>query len=63
MVLAQAKTRSMAQNSGGEFVPADYELQDLARKFRANQQSKALKEEIKEALDSTHYIPVISMNK
>lgn len=44
----------MVQKADGEFAPSDYVLQDLARKFRANQQSKELKEGLKQALDSKH---------
>ena len=48
--LAREKAREMNQTATGEYVPRDSALQDIARMFRANQQSKALKEEIKEAL-------------
>lgn len=40
----------MNQTATGEYVPHDATLQRIARMFRANQRSKALKEEIKEAL-------------
>lgn len=47
---AREKAREMNRNSAGEYVPQETILQNIARKFRANQQSKALKEEIKKAL-------------
>lgn len=42
----------MDQTATGEFIPKDATLQDIARKFRANEQSKALKKEIKTALEA-----------
>lgn len=48
--LAREKAREMNRNSAGEYVPQETILHNIARKFRANQQSKALKDEIKKAL-------------
>ena len=42
----------MKRTATGEYVPMDAILQNIARQFRANQQSKALKKEIKEALEA-----------
>ena len=42
----------MNQTYTGEYVPKDAILQSIARQFRANQQSKSLKKEIKEALEA-----------
>ena len=42
----------MVQTTSGEYVPRDAILQNIARQFRANQQSKALKKEIQEALEA-----------
>ena len=42
----------MIQTTLGEYVPRDAILQNLARQFRATQQSEALKKEIKEALEA-----------
>ena len=50
--LAREKARAMNQTSRGEYAPRDITLQNIARQFRANQQSKALKKEIKEALEA-----------
>lgn len=50
--LAQEKAREMNQTYTGEYVPKDAILQSIARQFRANQQSKSLKKEIKEALEA-----------
>jgi hypothetical protein len=49
----------MVKKTGGEHVPEDWMLQNLARKFRANQHSRALKEEIKAALDSMFFISIV----
>lgn len=40
----------MQQTAAGDFIPQEYILQGIARKFLANLQSKALKDEIKEKL-------------
>jgi hypothetical protein len=42
----------MNRTAYGEYVPKDTILQNIARQFRANQQSKALKEEVKKALEA-----------
>jgi hypothetical protein len=42
----------MNRTAYGEYVPKDAILQNIARQFRANQQSKALKEEVKKALET-----------
>ena len=42
----------MIRTTTGEYLPRDAILQSIARQFRANQQSKALKKEIKEALEA-----------
>jgi hypothetical protein len=42
----------MNQSAWGEYVPQDAILQNIARKFRANEQSKALKKEINKALEA-----------
>ena len=42
----------MNQTATGEYLPQETILQDIARKFRANEQSKALKKEIKKALEA-----------
>ena len=42
----------MNQTAAGEYVPGDAVLQNIARRIRANEQSKALKKEIKTALEA-----------
>lgn len=42
----------MDQTATGEYIPKDATLQNIARKFRANEQSKSLKREIKTALEA-----------
>lgn len=50
--LAREKARETNQTATGEYAPKDAILQNIARQFRANQESKALKKEIKEALEA-----------
>ncbi|KAH8591655.1 hypothetical protein B0O99DRAFT_267996 [Bisporella sp. PMI_857] len=47
---AREKASRMQQTAAGDFIPQEYILQGIARKFLANLQSKALKDEIKEKL-------------
>lgn len=42
----------MDQTAAGEYIPKDATLQSIARTLRANEQSKALKKEIKTALEA-----------
>ena len=41
--LARKKAREIDKTATGEYIPNDATLQNIARKFRANEQSKALK--------------------
>lgn len=42
----------MDRTATGEYIPRDATLQSIARKFRANEKSKALKKDIKTALEA-----------
>ncbi|KAK3389152.1 hypothetical protein B0H63DRAFT_499379 [Podospora didyma] len=50
---ATQRARAMQRTARGEFVPYEMTLQSLARKLYANEQSRALKEEIHRATNKT----------
>jgi len=50
MIAARQKAAKLKQTQYGEYVPHDHLLQNIARKFIADSQSRFLKEEIKRGL-------------